>query len=98
MDPNTRRLLSSIVLGVFVPATVLSIYLWTSRANDTWQGTNHDRIALAFSVACGLSGVFILPASRRFRAMFAVAYVPIAGAALTLYFLLFVCGAFGACV
>ena len=75
---------------LLAPPLIATAYLWLSRTYDlwSWQSGTPDFAALAASVAAGLVGVLALPISRVWRAVSAVAYVPVSTCVLVFWSLM----------
>jgi hypothetical protein len=97
---NAGRGLIACALMFLAPPLMTTAYLWLSRTHDlwSWQRGTSDYLALAASVGVGLVGVFVLPTGRIRRAVIAVVYAPVTACLLIIWALMFVCGAFGACL
>ncbi len=83
---------------LFLPQLIATPYLWLSR---TYRLVDLNFLDLWIGAACisaGLVGVLVLPFGRIWRAMIAVAYIPIASGLLFFLSLMYVCGAFQECL
>jgi hypothetical protein len=77
------------------PPAILSAYFLSTGPG---RNMDYDWPAVILSTITGAACLAMLPIAIMFRIVGVIVYIPLATIALILYAIMFVCGAFGACL